>query len=140
MLTTVGPASYLSSMLPKNAAREAPSVRLLQSILQRANVSMEVVGLGSCVLDCLSSRFVRRWREEYCAEEGWVERCEVLAVAALSIALKFLEDTVGVPSATPLCRFARANFGGVSPFLPGCGLEIFVEIGSRHECSALPSG
>lgn len=55
---------------------------------------METVGLGSCILDCLSSRFVRRWREEWCAEKGSVEGCEVLAVAALSIALKFLEDTV----------------------------------------------
>lgn len=97
MLTIVGPASYLTSMLPKNAAREAPSVRLVQSILQRANVSMEVVGLASCILDCLSSRFARRWRAECRSGEGPLERCEVLAVAALSIALKFLEDTVGVP-------------------------------------------
>jgi hypothetical protein len=88
-----GPASYLCSMLPKNASREAPSTHLLQSILQRANVAMEVVGLASCILDCLSGQFVRRWRQEYCAAEGSAERCEVLAVAALCIALKFLEDT-----------------------------------------------
>lgn len=81
-------------MIPKNASREAPSAYLLQSVLQRANISMEIVGLGSCILDCLSSRFVRRWREEWCAEKGSVEGCEILAVAALSIALKFLEDTV----------------------------------------------
>ncbi|KAG0127025.1 hypothetical protein HOY82DRAFT_626301 [Tuber indicum] len=88
-----GPASYLCSMLPKNASREAPSTHLLQSILQRANVAMEVVGLASCILDCLTGQFVRRWRQEYCAAEGSAERCEVLAVAALCIALKFLEDT-----------------------------------------------
>ncbi|RPB11729.1 hypothetical protein P167DRAFT_488831 [Morchella conica CCBAS932] len=88
-----GPATYLCSMIPRNASREAPSAYLLQSILQRANISLETVGLGSCILDCLSSRFVRRWREEWCAETGSVEGCEVLAVAALSIALKFLEDT-----------------------------------------------
>jgi len=84
-------------MLPKNASREAPSIHLLQSILQRANVTMEVVGLASCILDCLSAQFVRRWRQEYCAVEGSAERCEILAVAALCIALKFLEDTVCFP-------------------------------------------
>lgn len=98
----LGPATYLCSMIPKNASREAPSAYLLQSVLQRANISMEIVGLGSCILDCLSSRFVRRWREEWCAEKGSVEGCEILAVAALSIALKFLEDTV---SDTPGNKF-----------------------------------
>ncbi|KAL7273514.1 hypothetical protein RUND412_003630 [Rhizina undulata] len=89
----LGPATHLVSMIPKNASREAPSVHIIQAMLQRSGVRMEVIALASCVLDCVSSRFLRRWRLECCTEEGSLEHCEVLAVASLSIAQKFLEDT-----------------------------------------------
>ncbi|KAI5781421.1 hypothetical protein EDC01DRAFT_665665 [Geopyxis carbonaria] len=87
------PASYLANMVPRNASREPPLVKYLHGILQRANLRLEVVSLACCVLDCLSGRFVRRWRLECCNCDGYPEQSEVLAVGALSIAMKFLEDS-----------------------------------------------
>jgi len=91
-----GPAKYLASMIPRNAFRESPSVTMVAVILQNANVRLSVVALAGCVLDCLSDQFVKRWRRRCCdvADGTEAELGEVLAVAALAISMKFLEDSV----------------------------------------------
>lgn len=90
-----GPAKYLASMIPRNAFRESPSVTMMAVILQNANVRLSVVALAGCVLDCLSDQFVKRWRRRCCdvADGTEAELGEVLAVAALAISMKFLEDS-----------------------------------------------
>lgn len=88
-----GPAKHLAEMVPRNAARNAPSVILLAEILQRAGLRLGVVSLACCVLDCLSDWFIRHWKLECCKiGEGFPERGEILAIAALAISMKFLED------------------------------------------------
>jgi hypothetical protein len=85
-------------MVPRNAARNAPSVILLAEILQRAGLRLGVVSLACCVLDCLSDWFIRHWKLECCKiGEGFPERGEILAIAALAISMKFLEDAVCRP-------------------------------------------
>jgi hypothetical protein len=98
-----GPAKYLVSMIPRNASRESPSVHVMAGFLQSANLRLSVVALACCVLDCLSDQFVRQWRRECCRDaDGTPELSELLGVAALSVSMKFLEDTV--------CRSFRAAF------------------------------
>jgi len=90
-----GAAKYLVMMIPRNAFREPPSVKLLHSILQRANLKLEVMALAGCILDCLSSRFVRQWRSDLCGKlsTGCSEAGVVIVVVALCIAMKFMEDS-----------------------------------------------
>ncbi|TGZ78536.1 hypothetical protein EX30DRAFT_135060 [Ascodesmis nigricans] len=93
-----GPAKYLATMSPRNASRETPSVRRLQGYLQRANLKMEAMALAGCILDCLSGRFVRQWRAE-CSDALEMETDSpeaggiLIVVAALCVAMKFLEDS-----------------------------------------------
>jgi hypothetical protein len=93
-----GPAKYLAGMIPPNASSESPSAVTLAGILQRANLRPSVVALACCVLDCLSDQFIKRWKMECCNEYGYAERSEVLAVTALAVCMKFLEDSVRHPS------------------------------------------
>lgn len=88
-----GPARYLASLIPRSASHSAPSVQLLHGILQRASLQRSTIALASCMLDCLTPTFVRSWRRECVDADGASERPEVIAVAALSLALKFVEDT-----------------------------------------------
>lgn len=81
-------------MVPRNASRESPSVTTVAIILQRANLRMNVVSLACCILDCLSDQMLRQWRREVCTADSAPEQSELLAVAALTIAMKFLEDSV----------------------------------------------
>jgi hypothetical protein len=69
---------------------------MMAVILQNANVRLSVVALAGCILDCLSDQFVKRWRRRCCdvADGTEAELGEVLAVAALAISMKFLEDSV----------------------------------------------
>jgi len=80
-------------MIPPNASSESPSAVILAGILQRANLRPSVVALACCVLDCLSDQFIKRWKMECCNEYGYAERSEVLAVTALAVSMKFLEDS-----------------------------------------------
>lgn len=84
-------------MIPRNASRESPSVSTMAIILQRANVRVSVVALACCVLDCLSDQMLRQWRRDVCTMDGRPEQSELLAVTALTIAMKFLEDSVRHP-------------------------------------------
>lgn len=75
---------------------------MMAVILQNANVRLSVVSLAGCILDCLSDQFVKLWRRRCCdaADGAEAELGEVLAVAALAISMKFLEDSVSTHTLT----------------------------------------
>lgn len=92
----IGPAHYLSELIPKSASASAPSIPILRSMLHRANLRVEIIALAGIILDTLSSQFVRKWRTELSRYSLWEDggRCEVLALCALGISMKFLDDKV----------------------------------------------
>ncbi|TQV98867.1 hypothetical protein V2A60_007434 [Cordyceps javanica] len=57
-----GPAIHLVNLIPSSASLASASVRLVQSILGRADVPLETIALAVCVLDRLDAKFGRRWR------------------------------------------------------------------------------
>lgn len=81
-------------MIPRNASRQSPSTAVLAGILQRADLRLGVVSLACCVLDCLSDRFLRQWRRLCLGRDGCPERSELLAICALAVSMKFMEDSV----------------------------------------------
>lgn len=89
----LGPAKHLVSMIPRNASRESPSVQVMADILQSASLRLAVISLACCVLDCLSDQFLRQWRCGCRRPDGTPELSELLGVAALSVSMKFLEDS-----------------------------------------------
>lgn len=101
MLTGAGPAKYLASMIPRNASRQSPSTAVLAGILQRAGLRLGVVSLACCVLDCLSDRFLRQWRRLCLGHDSCPERSELLAICALAVSMKFMEDSVRLSTLPP---------------------------------------
>lgn len=95
-------------MLPPSASFIEPSVSVLQGMLERAHVSMDIIALGVCILDSLKSKFSRRWRVSFPLSAPTNKRHtlsgpvqaqhidsvlpEVIALGALMIATKFVED------------------------------------------------
>ncbi|KAF4302446.1 Cyclin-like protein [Botryosphaeria dothidea] len=57
-----GPASHLVKLIPSNACSRRPSVSTIQDYLERSNLPFEVIGLAACILDALSMRFAKGWR------------------------------------------------------------------------------
>ncbi|GME26452.1 Cyclin-like protein [Neofusicoccum parvum] len=57
-----GPASHLAKLVPSNACSRRPSVSAIQDYLERSGLPFEVVGLAACILDALSMRFAKKWR------------------------------------------------------------------------------
>jgi len=55
-------------------------------------MEIEVIALAGCILDSLSSGFASRWRHAMYEAAGQYERSELLAIVALMIAVKFLND------------------------------------------------
>ncbi|KAJ9138838.1 Cyclin domain protein [Pleurostoma richardsiae] len=121
----LGPAIHLVNLLPPAASLATPSVPLVQAILSRARLPLDIVALAVCILDSLGSKFSLSWRltcplrrDPFLASPNkrhtlpagpptpeQQNRClqgpqlhidsvhpEVIILAALVIASKFLED------------------------------------------------
>ncbi|KAI0847501.1 hypothetical protein F5Y00DRAFT_263412 [Daldinia vernicosa] len=108
----LGPAAHLARMLPPGASFMTPSVSIVQGLLARANLPMDIIALAVCILDSLNSRFSRSWRisfplnrpnelgpKRHTLPSGAVQAVhidnvlpEVIILAALVIADKFVED------------------------------------------------
>lgn len=115
---TPGPAVHLVNLIPPAASLAPPSVSLVHEMLVRANLPLDTVALAVCILDSLNARFSLNWRllcplarREVLVPETSNKRhtfsaspagcsqlhidCvnpEVIVLAALVIAVKFLED------------------------------------------------
>lgn len=50
------------NLIPSSASLTPASVPVVQSMLTRANLSIETVALAVCILDSLDKRFARAWR------------------------------------------------------------------------------
>ncbi|KAI1093042.1 hypothetical protein F5B19DRAFT_172579 [Rostrohypoxylon terebratum] len=108
----LGPAAHLARMLPPGASFMTPSIPIVQGILARANLPMDIIALAVCVLDSLNSRFSRSWRisfplakqtelgpKRHTLPSGMAQAVhidnvfpEIIILAALIIADKFVED------------------------------------------------
>lgn len=112
----LGPASYLASLIPTCASASPPFIPLLQLIVYRFGLRPEAIALAGIILDTLSSQFIRKWRTELSKLCVW-DLCgcgmgEILALAALGIAAKWIEDrgvslTAGAMSDISDGRFGR---------------------------------
>jgi hypothetical protein len=110
-----GPAIHLVNLIPTAASLTAPSVSLVHEILMRAALPMDTIALAVCILDSLDRKFSLNWRLAYplarpVLSPGHTKRHtmpaglsskdihidsvhpEVIILAALMIAVKFLED------------------------------------------------
>ncbi|KFY29972.1 hypothetical protein V493_02184 [Pseudogymnoascus sp. VKM F-4281 (FW-2241)] len=94
-----GPATYLSNLIPCAASFISPSPTLTHTLLTHANLPLETIALAACILDSLTSRFATLWRRSLPlsslpAESQHIDsvRPEVIILAALMIAHKFLDD------------------------------------------------
>lgn len=109
----LGPAYYLAPLIPISASASPPSIALLQRILYRFSLRTEVIALAGIILDTLSSQFVRKWRTELARLSLWEDggnKCEVLALVALGIAVKWIEDTGVSLNATTLSDISGERF------------------------------
>ncbi|KAI2621267.1 hypothetical protein GGR54DRAFT_95083 [Hypoxylon sp. NC1633] len=107
----LGPAAHLARMLPPGASFMPPSISIVQAILTRAELPMDIVALAVCILDSLNSRFSRSWRisfplnvqneqpKRHTLPSGAVQAVhidsvfpEIIIISALMIADKFVED------------------------------------------------
>ncbi|KAH8173239.1 Cyclin-like protein [Sarocladium implicatum] len=110
-----GPAIHLANLVPCAASLATASVPVVQSILARACLPLEIVALAVCILDSLDARFARNWRLS-CPLRGAAATTnkrhtlpaastldhrqihidsvgpEVIVLAALVIASKFTDD------------------------------------------------
>jgi hypothetical protein len=57
-----GPAIHLVNLIPAAASLATPSVPLVHDMLLRADLPLETIALAVCILDSLSSRFSLNWR------------------------------------------------------------------------------
>ncbi|KAF8457557.1 hypothetical protein BDZ91DRAFT_767184 [Kalaharituber pfeilii] len=109
----LGSAHYLASLIPTAASASPPSVPLIQRILYRFNLRTEVVALAGIILDTLSSQFVRKWRTELARFSLWEDggnKCEVLALVALGITVKWCDDAGVTLTATTLSDLSGERF------------------------------
>lgn len=110
----LGPAIHLVNLVPPAASLAAPSVPLVHEMLVRSGLSMDAIALAVCILDSLNSKFSLNWRllcplatneisKRHTIQAPLVGpaaaqlhidsvRPEVIVLAALVIATKFLED------------------------------------------------
>ncbi|KAH7052125.1 hypothetical protein B0J12DRAFT_572008 [Macrophomina phaseolina] len=101
-----GPASHLAKLIPSNACSRRPSVTTIQDYLERSGLPFEVIGLAACILDALSMRFAKRWRNALTLNEPTPAASppldsaqapssaepELLVLAALALATAYLDD------------------------------------------------
>ncbi|KAI9783822.1 MAG: hypothetical protein M1839_003158 [Geoglossum umbratile] len=116
-------------MIPKPACVVPASPLIIQAFLHRAAVELEVVALTACVIDRLSNKFALKWRREcplvrrdpvsieypftsahgdcHGSEGDPFPRPEIVALASLMLAAKFLDDR-----STPTSFWAQRISGG----------------------------
>ncbi|KAF2201972.1 hypothetical protein GQ43DRAFT_448425 [Delitschia confertaspora ATCC 74209] len=110
-----GPATQLANLVPSNASTRRPSTSIIHEFLVRSNLPIETIAFASCILDALSTRFVSTWRNisnpnshldfdpvsnhfiTACKAYGYstpprAVEPELIVLAALSLAVAFLED------------------------------------------------
>ncbi|KAK3688597.1 hypothetical protein B0T22DRAFT_498663 [Podospora appendiculata] len=112
----LGPAVHLVNLVPPSASLALPSVPLVHEMLTRADLPHDTIALAVCILDSLNSRFSLNWRL-VCPLSQWETSTEhskrhtlpagpvagsrlhidcvnpeVIVLASLIIAVKFLED------------------------------------------------
>ncbi|OBT66180.1 hypothetical protein VE03_05098 [Pseudogymnoascus sp. 23342-1-I1] len=95
-----GPATYLSNLIPCAASLLSPSPSLTHTLLTHANPPLQTLALAACILDSLTPRFATLWRRSLplsslpeASQHIDTVRPEVIVLAALMIAHKFLDDT-----------------------------------------------
>lgn len=112
----LGPAIHLTNLIPSSTSLTSPSTPLVHALLSRADLPIEILALAVCILDSLNSRFARSWRQSYplesfedqlleqynfpnlqAREEQHIDSThpEVIILAALILATKFLDDQQG---------------------------------------------
>lgn len=116
MAPATGPAIHLVNLIPPAASLAVPSVALVHEMLVRSDLPMDAIALSVCILDSLSSKFSLNWRlvcplaqreppneatKRHTMPAGPTGAAqlhidsvgpEVIILAALMIAAKFLED------------------------------------------------
>ncbi|KAF8859072.1 hypothetical protein BDZ45DRAFT_590241 [Acephala macrosclerotiorum] len=105
-----GPALHLKNLIPTSTSLTAATIPLVHSILTLSDLPLETIALAVSILDSLNSRFALHWRQGFpltvqqlpppFGNEG--ERLEtqhidevhpeVIVLAALVLAVKFLDD------------------------------------------------
>ncbi|KAK8232910.1 hypothetical protein HDK77DRAFT_52245 [Phyllosticta capitalensis] len=63
-------AAHLAKLTPSNASTRRPSTSTITTYLERTHLPLEVLGLAACILDALSMRFAKRWREALLSAAG----------------------------------------------------------------------
>ncbi|KAK8159649.1 hypothetical protein IWX90DRAFT_306746 [Phyllosticta citrichinensis] len=63
-------AAYLAKLTPSNASNRRPSTSTITAYLERTHLPLQVLGLAACILDALSMRFAKRWREALVSASG----------------------------------------------------------------------
>lgn len=97
--------------MPTNLAADHSSVIWIKAFLVTSQVSKETIGLAACILDSLSLRFARRWRDEFRPNQSCAASAEVIPLAAICLAHSFLSDSQMSPGAW----FAEVSEGIFSP-------------------------
>lgn len=116
LITRAGPAVHLVNLIPPTASLTTPSIPVVHEILTRADLPLETIALAVCILDSLDSKFSLSWRlvcplvpydslssnsKRYTIpatilahDELHIDsvRPELIILASLVIAVKFLED------------------------------------------------
>lgn len=83
--------------------------------MHRFSLRPEAVALAGIILDTLSSQFIRKWRTELSRLNVW-DLCgygmsEILALVALGIAAKWIEDRGVSLTAGCMCDISDGRFG-----------------------------
>ncbi|KAK8188072.1 uncharacterized protein BKA78DRAFT_373594 [Phyllosticta capitalensis] len=105
-------AAHLAKLTPSNASTRRPSTSTITTYLERTHLPLEVLGLAACILDALSMRFAKRWREALLSAAGPDSASallpvpaslpsppaspippELLVLAALALAASYLDDS-----------------------------------------------
>lgn len=85
-------AQYLVDSLPSNLSNYSPCASSIAAYLDRAGLNDSIIGLAICILEALSSRFVRSWRQSSFYAAVRHTKAEVVIVAALAVAASFVDD------------------------------------------------
>ncbi|KAK7539588.1 uncharacterized protein J3D65DRAFT_586495 [Phyllosticta citribraziliensis] len=102
-------AAYLAKLTPSNASNRRPSTSTITAYLERTHLPLQVLGLAACILDALSMRFAKGWREALGSASGPDSASlplpaaslpsppasppELLVLAALALAASYLDDS-----------------------------------------------
>jgi len=99
------PSQYLSLFIPQNASMHRLAPELIASYLARSRAEESIVALAACILDSLSSFFVRSWRKECetirsSSNLSWFayatpRKPQLIVLGALAVAHAWLSDSKG---------------------------------------------